>query len=153
MKIERRGNRQGPTHRITMSFTQSTYEALRAQSEKLGYSIAGIARQVIDRGVAAGLLSADTPSTQGAAVVRVTQDERYRQLQDEQVRLLERIVQQKDEQIEILHDRLDLNVQMVSHLHRGLDDYTEIITQQARDIEFYEHARVHAVDDAERIDG
>ena len=140
--IKRRGKRVGPKHRIYITLALPTVEALRAQGEKLGYSVSALAQQVIDRGVAAGLLYADTPSPKGAAVVSATQDEHYRQLQAEQVRLLERIVQQKDEQIEILHDRLDLNVQMISHLHRGLDDYTEIITEQARDIQFYQQARV-----------
>lgn len=143
--VKRRGPRVGPKHRIYITLALPTVEALRAQSEKIGYSVSALAEQVIDRGVAAGLLYADVPSQKGADVVRVTKDGHYRQLQAEQVRLLERIVQQKEEQIEILHDRLDLNVQMISHLHRGLDDYTETITQQARDIQFYEQARVKDV--------
>ena len=40
-----------------MSFTKSTYEALRRESEKHGYSIAEITRQVIDRSIVYGLLS------------------------------------------------------------------------------------------------
>ena len=138
MKIKRRGDRPGPTHRITMSFTQSTYEALRDQSTKSGYSIAGVARQVIDRGVAAGLLDADTPSPQGAVVVRGALLEQYYQL-------LKELQRSHEKRIEGLTEHLAIKDRLIAQMHRGLDDYTETITQQTRDIQFYEQARVKDV--------
>ena len=122
MKIKKRGNRQGPTHRITISFTQSTYEALCDQSEKLGYSLAEIARRVIDRGVVAD-------------VVRVTQAE-------DRERLYEKLCRLHEKQTKILQDRLALKEQLIAQMERGLEMNAEIITEQARSIEFYEQARV-----------
>ena len=138
MKIKRRGDRPGTTRRITMSFTQSTYEALRDQSAKSGYSIAGVARRVIDRGVAAGLLDADTPSPQGAVVVRGALLEQYYQLVAE-------LQRSHEKRIEGLTEHLAIKDRLIAQMHRGLDDYTEIITEQARDIQFYEQARVKDV--------
>ena len=138
MKIKRRGDRPGTTRRITMSFTQSTYEALRDQSAKSGYSIAGVARRVIDRGVAAGLLDADTPSPQGAVVVRGALLEQYYQL-------IAELQRSHEKRIEGLTEHLAIKDRLIAQMHRGLDDYTEIITEQARDIQFYEQARVKDV--------
>ena len=136
--VKRRGKREGPTHRLWVTMAKTSFDALHEESEKLGLSIGALARQLIDRGVLAGLLYADTPSPQGADVVRVTQDERYRQLQDEQVRLLERIVQQGEEQIKLLHDRLDLKDQRIAQMQHGLEDYAETIMRQAKEIEWKE---------------
>ena len=137
--IKRRGKRVGPKHRIYITLALPTVEALRAEGEKLGYSISALAQRVIDRGVAAGLLYGDTPSTQGAVVVSTTLMEEYIQL-SETLRRLDK------ERIEGLHEHLKINDQMISHLQQGLDDYTEIITEQARTIQFYEQARVRDVE-------
>ena len=137
--IKRRGKRVGPKHRMWITLALPTVEALRTQSEKIGYSVSALAQQVIDRGVAAGLLYADTPSPQGEDVVRVTQAEHYYQLSEELVRL-------QEDHIKILQDRVDLKEQMIAHMQQGLEDYAETITQQARDIDGYEHARIEAAD-------
>ena len=143
MKIKKSGDRQG-THRITMSLSISTYEALRDQSAKEdGYSIAGVARRVIDRGVAAGLLDADTPTrTQGALVVHAALREQYYQLVDKQQ-------QAHDKQIEGLQERLDIKDLLFAQMKRALEQSTEVITDQAMTICFYEQARVHDADDKE----
>ena len=134
MKIKRRGDRPGPTHRITMSFTQSTYEALRDQSAKSGYSIAGVARRVIDRGVAAGLLDANDPNVQGAVVVRGALLEQYYQLVDD-------LQRSHEKRIEGLTEQLAIKDRLIAQMKRGLDDYTEIITEQAADLQFFERER------------
>ena len=131
MQIKKSGDQPDTTHRITLSFSESTYEALRAQSETLGYSIAGVARQVIDRGLAAGLLYADTPSPQGAAVVNATLMEQYCQLSAKLSRSYE-------ERIEGLIDHLDLKDQRIAQMQQALEEYAETITKQVRDIEWQE---------------
>ena len=135
MKIKRRGDRPGPTHRITVSFTQSTFEALRDQSAKSGYSIAGEARQVIDRGVAAGLLYADTPSPQGGVVVRGALLEQY-------YLLVEELQRAHEERIKGLTEHLAIKDRLIAQMQQGLEEYAETITQQARDIEIYAQDRV-----------
>ena len=125
MKIKRRGNRQGPSHRITISFTEETYAELRKQSDKLDYSLAEIARRVVDRGVVAD-------------VVSVTKMEEY-------VQLSEKLRRSDEKRIEGLQEHLDLKDQLIAQMQRGLEEYTEIITEQARDIQFYEQARVKDV--------
>ena len=59
--VKRRGPRVGPTHRVYVTLAQPTFEALRAQSAMVGYSVSALAQKVIDRGVAAGLLDAGHP--------------------------------------------------------------------------------------------
>ena len=125
MKIKRRGNRQGPSHRITISFTEETYAELRKQSDKLDYSLAEIARRVVDRGVVAD-------------VVSVTKMEEY-------VQLSEKLRRSDEKRIKGLQEHLDLKDQLIAQMQRGLEEYTEIITEQARDIQFYEQARVKDV--------
>ena len=166
--IKRRGKRGGPTHKLWITMKKTSFEMLEAQGEKLGYSISFLAQQVIDRGLAAGLLYADTPSPQGEDVVRVTQAERHDQLTKELDRLHE-------EHTKLLKGRIDLLEEWVSDLRleravhaeiiekqaRDIEGYerssleaAETITQQDRDIQFYEQARVHDVeDDADRLDG
>lgn len=139
MKIKRRGDRPGPTHRLMLSFSQSTYEALRDQSAKEdGYSIAGVARRVIDRGLAAGLLDANDPNAQGAVVVRGALLEQYYQLVDD-------LQRSHEKRIEGLTEHLAIKDRLIAQMKRGLDMYTETIEEQARDIQFYEQARVHDV--------
>ena len=128
MKIKRRGDRQG-THRITLSFSQDIYEALRDQSAKEdGYSIAGVARRVIDRALTCGLLDADTPtSPQGALVVRGA-------LLEQRHQLVDKLQQAHDKQIEGLQERLDIKDLLFAQMKRALEEYTEIITDQATTI-------------------
>ena len=74
--VKRRGKRGGPKkHRTWITIEEPTIAALRAQGEKLGYSVSALAQLVLDRGVRAGLIDDDTPSPHGAEMVRVTQDE------------------------------------------------------------------------------
>ena len=136
--IKRRGKRGGPTHKLWITMKKPSFEMLEAQSEKLGYSISFLAQQVIDRGLAAGLGVADTPSPNGADVVRVTQMEHYFQLVEE----LQRV---HKERIEGLIEHLDLKDQLIAQMQRGLELYTETITDQARDLQFYQQARVKDV--------
>ena len=157
--IKRRGKRVGPKHRIYITLALPTFEALRAEGEKLGYSVSALAQRVIDRGVAAGLLYGDTPSPKGENVVRVTKAERFDQLNKELDRLHDEHTKLLKGRIEILHDCLDLKEQMIAQMQQGLEEYAETITQQARDIDGSEHARIEAAgpvahaDDAERLDG
>ena len=138
MKIERRGDRQG-THRITISFSQDTYEALRDQSAKEdGYSIGGVARRVIDRGVAAGLLNAETPNLQGTVVV-------HDSLLEDFYHLVEKLKRADDKRLEGLTERLAINEQLISQMKRALEMNSEVITEQAATIQFYEHGRVRDV--------
>ena len=139
--IKRRGKRVGPKHRMWITLALPTVEALRTQSEKLGYSVSALAQQVIDRGVAAGLLDADVPSPKGADVVRVTKAEHFYK---EMCRLHEKTHEIVDFRIQLLKDRLDLKEQMIAQMQQGLEEYAETITQQARDIEGYEHALIEA---------
>ena len=130
MKITKRGSRPGTTHRLMMSFAESTYKSLRDQSAKSGYSIAGVVRQVIGRAVAAGLLDADTPSPQGDRIVRGALLEQYYQLVDDLQRAHERRIAGLLEDIAI-KDRL------IDQMKRGLEMNLEIITEQAVDLQFY----------------
>ena len=130
--VKRRGKRVGPKHRMWITMAQPSIEALRAQSEKLGYSVSALAQLVIDRGVVAGLLYADTPSPQGAAVVSVTLMEKY-------VQLSEKLRRSDAERIEGLIEHLDLKEQRIAQMQRVLEEYAETITQQAREIQSYEH--------------
>ena len=136
--IKRRGKRVGPKQRIYVTLALPTIEALRAQGEKLGYSVSALAEQVIDRGVAAGLLYAENPSPHGAAVVSATLAGQY-------TRLAEQLFRSYKVQLKILHGDLDLKDQLIAQMQRGLEEYAETITQQARDIQFYEQARVKDV--------
>ena len=111
-----------------MSFTKSTYEALRRESEKHGYSIAEITRRVIDRGVGAGLLHSETPHKKGTAVVRLTHFREYADMAQETIRL-------NRAQIKILDDRLKVALKFTDQQQRLLEEYSELITEQARDIE------------------
>ena len=70
MKIKKRSNRQEPSHRMTISFSQATYETFRIQSMELGYSVAEIARRVITQGVAAGLLTSRKPNPVVASIIQ-----------------------------------------------------------------------------------
>ena len=150
--IKRRGKRGGPTHKLWITMKKPSFEMLEAQSEKLGYSISFLAQQIIDRGLAAGLGVADTPSPQGEDVVRVTQAERHDQLTKELDRLHE-------EHTKLLKGRIDLLEEWVADLRLERAVHAEIIEQQARDIEGYELASLEAAgpvahaDDAERLDG
>ena len=140
MKIEKSRHRPGPIHRISMSFSHGTYQALHAQSKRLGYSIAGVARQVVDRAMAAGLLDKDIPSPHGADVVRVTQDEHREHLNAEISRLHEK-------HIDILQDRLDLKEQRIAQLQQVLDMNALTITELSGDLQFYQQGRVADVPD------
>ena len=132
--IKRRGKRVGPKQRIYITLALPTIEALRAQGEKLGYSVSALAEQVIDRGVAAGLLDADTPSPQGAVVVRGALLEQYYQL-------VEELQRSHEKRIEGLTEHLAIKDRLIAQMKRGLDDYTEIITEQAADLQFFERER------------
>ena len=140
MKITKRGSRQG-THRLMMSFSKATYEALRDQSAKEdGYSIAGVARRVIDRGVAAGLLDANAndPNAQGAVVVRGA-------LLEQHFRLVDDLQRVHEKRMEGFQEHLDIKDRLIAQMQRALDMYTETIEEQARDIQFYAGDRVKDV--------
>ena len=128
MKIKARGE----SRRITMTFTKETYEALRDQSEKLGYSIAEIARRVVDQGAL-------------AEVVRVTQHEHREQLHANINQLHEKCIKLLRDRADNMHGwiaelRLDRTAQEELIKQQG-----ELIKQQAEDIEGYAQARVRDV--------
>ena len=129
--VKRRGKRAGPTHRLWVTLAQPTYEALRDQSVKLGYSIGALTRLTIDRAVAAGLLNAEKPSETGAVIIGVTQSEQY-------YRLSEKLLRLQEDHIKILQDRIALKDQMLAQMQQGLEEYAETITQQAKEIEWKE---------------
>ena len=140
MKITRREDQQG-THRMSMSFSQATYEALRAKSEKQpGYSIAGAARQVIERGVAAGLLYSETPSSEVEDLVKLYQSERLVQLHEELHQEAVGIIKSKGEIIKLLENRLDTKDKQYAQLIQVLENHTKIITDQASSIETLQDA-------------
>ena len=140
MKIKRPVDQPGTTRRISMSFTESTYEALRAAGKKSGYSIAGVARQVIDRALAAGLLYTETPSSKVEDLVKMYRSEKLVQVHEE-LRLA------MQENIDLLLKTIDVYERRDDHKQQMLNEYALTITEQARDIQFYEHARVHDVPD------
>ena len=125
---KRRGKRQGPTHRITITFPRNLFEALSDASDHYGYSISEIARRVIDRGVGAGLLHAETPHKKGTAVVRLTHFREYSDMARETVRLYEA-------QIKIFEDRLRLADKLAGLQAQRLLESSEVITELARDLE------------------
>ena len=88
MQIKKRGNRQGASHRVSMSFEKSTYEALRRESEKHGYSIAEITRQVIDRSIVYGLLSDEKKPLPDAALDRNAEMQHYTLLASKKEKLI-----------------------------------------------------------------
>ena len=93
---------QEATARISITFKQTAYAALRDQSKKeKGYSIAGVTRRLVDRALAAGLLDANDHNEQGAIVVRAALLEQYYKLIDELQRA-------HDKQVEGLQERLDI---------------------------------------------
>ena len=143
MKITRRENQQG-THRMSVSFSRATHEALRSASAKSGCSVAAAARKALEGAVAAGLLDADTPtSSQGAIVVRAALLEQYYQLVD-------KLQQTHEKQIEGLQERLDIKDLLFAQMKGALEEYTEVITEQATTICFYEQARVHDAGEGEK---
>ena len=103
MKIKSRGE----SRRVTISFTEETYAELRKQSDKLGYSLAEIARRVIDRGVVDD-------------VVRVTQAEYREQLYEKICRLHER-------RIEGLQDAAKEYAALNAKLEQEVVDYLGVI--------------------------
>ena len=128
MKIKARG----ASRRITISFTPTTYEALRKESEKLGYSVAEIARRVVDQGTI-------------AEVVRATQHEHREQLHAKINQLHEKYIKLLRDRAENMHGwiaelRLDRTAQEKLIKQQG-----ELIKQQAEDIEGYAQARVRDV--------
>ena len=135
MKIKRPVDQPGTTRRISMSFTESTYEALRDQSAKSGYSIAGVARQLIDRAVAAGLLSAETPSSKVEDLVKMYRFERL-------VETYEELRLEMQLNIDLLLRKIDIYERRNGQMQQKFEEYAETITEQARDIQFYEQARV-----------
>ena len=140
MKIKRRGYRQG-THRITISFSQATYEALRDQSAKEdGYSVGGVARRVIDRGIGVGLLNAEAASLERTIIVHDALLEDFHQI-------VANLKRADDKQIEGLNERLVVNEQLIAQMKRALEMNSEVITEQAATIQFYEQARVHDADE------
>ena len=134
MKIKKSGDRPGATQRITMSFSQSTYKALREKSAKQpGYSIAGVARQVIERGMAAGLLNAETPSSKVEDLVKMYQSERLAEVYEE-LRLA------MQENIDLLLKRIALQDDLISRKQQRFEEYAETITEQASSIETLQDA-------------
>ena len=103
MKIKARGE----SRRITISFTPITYEALRDQSERLGYSIAEIARRVIDRGVLGEVVSA-------------TQAETKEELYGKLCRLHERRAKGLLEDIAIRDEDIAIRDQLIATQHEEL---------------------------------
>ena len=134
MKIEKSGDRPGATQRITISFSASTYEALRAKSEKEpGYSIAGVARQVIGRAMAAGLLYAETPSSKVEDLLKMYQSERLAEVYEE-LRLA------MQENIDLLLKEIALKDQLIAEKQQRCEKYAETITEQASAIEVMQNA-------------
>ena len=128
MKIKRPVDQPGTTRRISMSFTESTYKALRAAGKKRGYSIAGVARQVIDRAIGVGLLSSSTPPSKVEDLVKLYQSESVVQVYEE-LRLL------MQENIDLLLKELALKDQLIAQKQQRVKEYTETITNQASSIE------------------
>ena len=111
-----------------MTLPRNLFEALSDASEHYGYSIAEITRRVIDRGVGAGLLHAETPHKKGTAVVRLTDFSEYRDMALETVRL-------NEAQLKILEDRLKLADKITDQQAKRLAESSEVITEMARDLE------------------
>ena len=128
MKTKRRGKQQGPTHRITMTFPENLFQCLSDASDHYGYSISEMARRVIDRGVGAGLLHAETPHKKGTTVVRLTHFREYADMALETLRL-------KDAEIKILQDRLTLAGKGATQQAQRLLESSDVITELARDLE------------------
>ena len=142
MKITRREDQQG-THRMSMSLSQTAYTALRNQSAKeKGYSIAGVARRLVDRALAAGLLYAETPSSKVEDLVKMYQSESVVQVYEELLLVMQ-------ENIDLLLKKDALKDHLIAQKQQGLEMYAETITEQARDLQFYQQARVHDADDEE----
>ena len=123
MKIKARGE----SRRITISFTPTTYTMLRDQSEKLGYSLAEIARRVIDNAVVSD-------------VGRVTNAEDRDHLYEKICRLHEKRIKGLEKRIKGVQDHLDIKDQLIAQMQLGLEQYTEVITEQASSIETLQDA-------------
>ena len=110
MRIKRRGKKQGLSHRITLTFGQETYDELLMQSNKLGYSLAEIARRVIDRGVV-------------GEVVSLTQAETKEELYEKLCRLHERRAKGLLEDIAIRDEDIAIRDQLIATQHQQLCEY------------------------------
>ena len=128
MKTKRRGKQQGPTHRITMTFPENLFQVMSDASDHYGYSISEMARRVIDRGVGAGLLHAETPHKKGTSVIRLTDFREYADAARETLRL-------NEAQLKILEDRLKLADKVAVQQAKRLLESSEVITEMARDLE------------------
>ena len=131
MKIKRRGDRLGPSHRVSMSFTKSTYEALRKESVKHDYSIAEITRQIIDRAIVYGLLSDEEKTLPDSALGSYAEMQEYTLIVNKNRR-------EDAEKIKLLTEFLDLHSERVALLERQIALYEETILRQGVSLAIYE---------------
>ena len=125
--IKKRVKRAGPTHRVYVTLTLPTVEALRAEGAKRGYSISALVQQVIERGMAAGLLYAETPSSKVEDLVKLYQSERLAEVYEE-LRLA------MQENIDLSLKEIALQGDLIAQKQQGLEMYAETITDQAQTI-------------------
>ena len=131
MKIKRRGNRKGASHRVSMSFTKSTYEALRKESVKHDYSIAEITRQVIDRSIVYGLLSDEEKPLPAAALGSYAEMQEY-------VLIASKNRREDAEKIKLLTEFVDLHHKRVTMLEELIESLEGRLLEQAVALATYE---------------
>ena len=110
-----------------MTFPKNLFEILSDASKAYGYSIAETARQVIERGVAAGLLHRDTPTSEGIAVIRNAQFDEYCAATQELNRLHEA-------EMTTLRGHLKLRTELIAKMTQRLEESSELIAEQAREL-------------------
>ena len=125
--VKRRGKRSEATHRIWVTFTKGTFEALSKQSKALGYAIGALTRIVIDRAVVCGLLTDDLPSLRGEDVVSAALAQELVDLSKED-----------GERIRLLTEVVDLQQRLLDQMQQQTDTFKTTILRQAVEISIYE---------------